>query len=102
MTKLTPAHALVTPIQRPAGAAVTSLSLRKPDVGALRGLKLTDVLQMDVNAMIKLLPRITEPALMPDEIIALDPADFMSLAGQVVGFFMTPEQQQLLMAETSD
>jgi len=86
---------LVTPIARPTGS-ITAVGLRKPDVGTLRGLKMTDVLQMDVNAMLSLLPRITEPALLPAEVAAMDPADFMSLAGRVVGFFMSPEQQAQL------
>ncbi|WP_413874171.1 phage tail assembly protein [Albidovulum sp.] len=83
---------LSAPLDRKGGPMITSVGLRKPDVGALRGMKLTDVLQMDVNAMIRLLPRITTPALLPDEVAALDPADFLSIAGTVVGFFMTAEQ----------
>jgi hypothetical protein len=62
-----------------------------PDTGALRGLKLTDVLQMDVNAMCRLLPRITDPALMPDEVAALPPADLLMLSSEVVSFFVTDE-----------
>lgn len=77
---------------------IATVTLRKPEVGALRGLKLTDVLQMDVSALERLLPRITDPALLPAEVAALDPADFLSLAGAVVGFFMGPEQQAALRA----
>jgi hypothetical protein len=83
---------LTAPVDRKGGPAITSVSLRRPDVGALRGLKLTDVLQMDVNAMLRLLPRVSTPALLPDEVATLDPADFLTLAGTVVGFFMTAEQ----------
>lgn len=71
--------------------AITSVGLRMPDTGALRGLKLTDVLQMDVNAMCRLLPRITDPALMPDEVVALPPADLLMLSSEVVSFFVTDE-----------
>lgn len=81
---------LVAPLKRASGDVV-AVGLRKPDVGCLRGLKLTDVLQMDVNALSRLLPRITEPSLLPDEVAALDPADFLALAAQVVGFFATAE-----------
>jgi hypothetical protein len=83
---------LVKPIER-AGEQepVTAVTIQKPSTGALRGLKLTDVLQMDVNAMIRLLPRITEPSLLPAEVEALDPADFLALASEVAGFFATPE-----------
>lgn len=48
--------------------------------------------RLDVNAMITLLPRIAEPALLPDEVAALDPADFFALSLQALGFFMTADQ----------
>lgn len=83
---------LSVPIDRKGGSPIAAVTLRKPDVGALRGMKLTDVLQMDVNAMLRLLPRVTAPALLPDEVAGLDPADFLTLAGTVVSFFMTAEQ----------
>lgn len=89
---------LVSPVKRASGD-VTTVGVRKPDVGALRGLKLTDVLQMDVNAISRLLPRITEPSLLPDEVAELDPADFLSLAAEVVGFFVTAEMKAEAEAE---
>lgn len=97
MAKIT----LSTPILRKDAEPITTIELRKPAVGELRGLKLTDVLQMDVTAMLKLLPRITSPALDGAEVAALDPADFMGLAGRVVGFFMTPEEQRALTEQAS-
>lgn len=78
---------------------IQSITLRKPKTGALRGLKLSDVLSSDVNALIQLLPRITNPALTAAEIADLDPADFTSLATGVISFFATQElkeQSQLL------
>lgn len=78
---------------------ITEVSLRKPDVGALRGLKLGDILMMDVSTLSALLPRLTEPALLPAEIATMDPADFMTLAGTVVSFFAS-EEQRLQIAAT--
>lgn len=78
---------------------VTSVAVSKPTVGALRGQKLTNVLQMDVNAMLSILPRCTQPALLPDEVANLDPVDFLSLAGAVVGFFMSPADRAAAEAE---
>lgn len=75
-----------------AGGDITHVSLRRPDAGSLRGLKLTDVLQMDVQAMTRLLPRLSEPALMPDQVEALHPADLLTLSAGVVGFFVTEDQ----------
>lgn len=80
---------LVTPIKR-GETKIAEVSLRMPDTGALRGLKLTNVLQMDVNTMQVLLPRISEPALLPDEVASLNPADLLLLSGEVVSFFMNP------------
>lgn len=89
---------LVMPIRR-GKETIDAVTLDKPSVGALRGLKLTNVLQMDVSAMLVLLPRITRPALTPDEVAGLDPADLLSCAGQVVSFFMTAEQMAQAQAE---
>ncbi|SMH35807.1 phage tail assembly protein [Maritimibacter sp. HL-12] len=89
---------LLQPIKR-GDEEIREVAIRIPSVGALRGLKLTNVLQMDVNALSVLLPRISQPALLPDEVAGLDPADFMTLAARVVGFFMTPEAKAEAEAE---
>ncbi len=67
---------------------VTELQIRKPRSGALRGVALTDVLQMQVDALTKLLPRITEPALTEPEVRAMDPADLVQCGGVVAGFLL--------------
>lgn len=66
---------------------ITQITLRKPKAGELRGVKLVDLLQMDVDAISKLLPRIAEPVITQHEINSLDPADFTDLSLEVVGFF---------------
>jgi len=66
---------------------ITEVNLIKPRAGHLRGLKLTDVIQMDVSAMITLVPRISTPSLTPIQMEDLDPADLMAISGQVAGFF---------------
>lgn len=82
---------LIQPIQR-GDTAITEVGVRRPNAGELRGMKLTDVLQMDVNALARLLPRITSPALLPDEIELLDPTDLLTLGSEVVSFFVTEAQ----------
>jgi hypothetical protein len=82
---------LLKPLKRD-DEEVKSVTLREPIGGDLRGLKITDILQMDVTAMTKLLPRVTSPALAPDEVGQLCPADLLSLAGGVVSFFVSPAQ----------
>lgn len=67
---------------------IDSIRVRKPGAGELRGLKLTDVVQMDVASMQILLPRITEPTLTGADVASMDPADLLNVAGEVVVFFV--------------
>jgi hypothetical protein len=76
---------LSKPIERSAGN-ITELTLRKPNTGELRGLKLMDLLQMDVNALGVLLPRIAQPTITKADIDALDPVDTTALGLAVIGF----------------
>lgn len=57
--------------------------------GELRGLSLVDVLNMQFNALQKLLPRITIPALTEHEVAQLDVADLTQLGVEATGFFLT-------------
>lgn len=86
---------LDTPIQR-GDTAITTVQLRKPRAGELRGLSLNDLLTTDVNAHLKLLPRITAPTLIEPELAAMDPADFAALAGEVVAFLLPKAARESL------
>jgi hypothetical protein len=65
---------------------ITELKLRKPDTGSLRGCKLSLVINADVDSLVMLLPRITEPALTEHDISLMDCEDLVSCATEVVGF----------------
>lgn len=78
---------LDTPILR-GKTEITSVTVRKPQSGALRGTRLQALLDMDVNALITVLPRITTPALTTQEINEMDPADLVSLSVEVVTFLL--------------
>ncbi|MGJ0128532.1 phage tail assembly protein [Klebsiella pneumoniae] len=78
---------LDTPILR-GKTEITSVTVRKPQSGALRGTRLQALLDMDVNALITVLPRITTPALTTAEINEMDPADLVSLSVEVVTFLL--------------
>lgn len=78
---------LDTPIQR-GEQTITVLELRKPMAGELRGCSLIELMQMDVLALRKVLPRITAPALTDHEIGLLDPADLVQLGSEVAGFLL--------------
>lgn len=58
---------------------ISEIQVRKPNVPALKGLKLLDLMQSDVNALSILLPRITQPMLTKADIDRLDVADFTKL-----------------------
>ncbi|MDP0349660.1 phage tail assembly protein [Glaesserella parasuis] len=62
---------------------ITEIQVRKPNIQALKGLKLLDLMQSDVNSIITLLPRITQPMLHKSDIDRLDVADFTKLTGAV-------------------
>ncbi len=73
---------------------ITQVNVRKPGAGELRGLKLVDVLQLDVTAMATLLPRITSPTLTTADVNAMDPADLLALGQEVQLFFLTKAQRE--------
>jgi hypothetical protein len=78
---------LDTPLQR-GKQTIDAITVRKPLAGALRGVTLMDVMQMDVQALTKVLPRITDPALTEAEIRNMDPADLVQLGTVVSGFLL--------------
>lgn len=78
---------LDTPIMR-GKTRIDSLVVRKPQSGALRGTRLQALMDMDVNAMMVVLPRVTTPALTQQEINEMDPADLVSLSVEVVYFLL--------------
>lgn len=75
------------PIQR-GESQIASVEMRKPAAGELRGLNLNDLLQMDVAALHKVIPRISSPTLTEAEVSALDPADLTQLGAAVAGFLL--------------
>lgn len=68
-------------------AKIAEVTLRKPLTGELTGLKLFELLNLEVESVTKLLLRISSPGLLAHEVKKLDPADFAELCGAVAGFF---------------
>ena len=88
---------LETPIKR-GTTEISEIKLRKPNAGALRGVSLAELLQMNVSALQVVLPRISEPTLVKHEVDQLDPADLVACALEVAGFLVPKaamESQQL-------
>jgi len=72
---------------------IKSVTLRKPLAGELRGVNLTDLLQMDVSALVRVVPRISEPTLTEQEVQAMDPADLFQI-GSGVSVFLLPRSMR--------
>lgn len=66
---------------------ITEIDIREPTAGELRGVKISDIVQVDVAAFELLLPRITNPALSSSHVSQLSLKDFAKFSRQVVGFF---------------
>lgn len=73
---------------------ITSVSLRKPVSGELRGVNLMDLAQMDVLALRKVLPRISSPSLTDVECGNMAPADLMQCGVAVAGFLLTKKMKE--------
>ncbi|WP_449550388.1 phage tail assembly protein [Lelliottia amnigena] len=78
---------LDTPITR-GKTEITEIVLRKPQSGALRGTRLQAIMDMDVGAMMIVIPRISTPTLTAQEMAELDPADLTALSVEVVTFLL--------------
>ncbi len=76
---------LDTPVMR-GKTEIAVITLRKPTAGELRGIHLSELLQMDVASLIKLIPRISE--LNEYEASRLDPADLVAVGVKVSGFLL--------------
>lgn len=82
--------------------AIATVTLRKPMAGELRGLSLDDLIGSDITALLKLLPRITDPSLSEHEVAQLTPVDLGQMGGAVRGFFMTKEQSAIMKKMIED
>ncbi|WP_232518994.1 phage tail assembly protein [Serratia sp. BW106] len=67
---------------------ITEVTVNKPNAGALRGTRLQELIETDVNSLIAVLPRITSPALTANEVSSLDPADLYQLSQALALFFL--------------
>ncbi|NKJ40814.1 phage tail assembly protein [Novosphingobium sp. SG720] len=86
---------LAQPLMRE-GGPITSLTIRKPKGGDMRGTKLTEIVNGDVTAVAIVIPRITTPAIAAHEYFSLEADDLAEVVGVVVGFFMSSAQKALI------
>ena len=83
------------PIKRSSGE-IKRVLIRKPNAGALRGVTLMALVQVDVQALRTVLPRVCDPILTPAEINELDPADLLTVGATLASFFMSKAERQAI------
>ncbi len=93
-------HTLDTPLVR-GNQTITSITLRKPKSGELRGVSLSDLVSLDVVALSKVLPRISSPMLTEVDVANIDPADLVQLGGIFAGFLMPKAVKSRLASQTA-
>lgn len=93
---------LDTPIVR-GDTTITTLTIKKPDAGNLRGgIKLMELIQMDTDSIIKVIPRITSPTLTEHDVANLDPVDLLAVSTAVVGFFQSKAERAKAKANQAE
>ncbi len=83
---------LDTPLQQ-GDQKITSVTLRRPLGGALRGVKLVDLYNMDVIAVSKVVPRISTPVITEQEYLSMPGEDCAAIAGEITAFLLSKKQR---------
>lgn len=78
---------LDTPIQR-GDTTITTVTIRKPTAGELRGVSLIELAQLNVNALQTVIPRISSPILTTHDVAQLELADLLEIGTEVASFLM--------------
>ena len=89
--KQTKTAVLVQPIEVEGGEAIKEVALRKPFAGEMRGLSFSNIMQLDVDSMVTLIPRISD--LTERQMINLEPVNMPPLFTEVAGFFVHIDSQ---------
>lgn len=91
LTALSPLDDNSVPLDSPltrGKTVIDVITLRKPMSGELRGVHLAELLNMDVATLMKVIPRISSPALTNQEAAAMDPADLLACGVKISGFLL--------------
>jgi len=71
---------------------IAELGLRRPRSGELRGLSMIDIVQLKIDAVHDLLPRITVPPLTNPEVLNLSVSDLFTISTKIADFFIPKDQ----------
>lgn len=87
---------LTSPIMR-GETAINEVTVRRPMGGDLRGCSPQGLLNVEIDTMFKVLPRVTMPPLLLHELEqSVMPADLMEMVAAVKDFFTTPEERAFI------
>lgn len=65
---------------------ITELTIRKPLTGDLRGVKLVNFIELDIDSLAKVLPRVTTPSIEEHEVFELDLMDLTEITKAIASF----------------
>lgn len=77
---------------------INVVTLRKPNAGEMRGLSLHELASMEVGALSRLIPRISNPSLVDHEVRGLDPADLTEMGVSIASFLLKKAHRESLSA----
>ncbi|GAA0394757.1 phage tail assembly protein [Brevundimonas terrae] len=83
---------LDTPLKR-GDQVFHAVVLRKPKGGALRGAKVVDLLNLDLVAASKVVPRISSPVITAQEFLDMEGEDCTAIAGEIAAFLLQKKQK---------
>lgn len=70
---------------------IKTITLHKPNAGALRGVSLREVMDMNTDAIVTVVPRISEPKITPQEMATqIDASDLLQLGAALANFVLPP------------
>lgn len=81
---------LSAPIKR-GDKDLANITLHKPNAGALRGVSLRELLDMNTDAIVTVVPRVSDPKITPQEMQAMEPCDLLKMGAALAGFLLPPE-----------
>lgn len=83
---------LDTPLTR-GDDKIDAVTLRKPLGGALRGVKVVDLLNLDLVSASKVVPRISDPVVTEQEFMSMEAEDCTAIAGEIAAFLLQKKQK---------
>ena len=80
---------LTRPIQRQAGE-IAIITLHRPNSGSLRGVSLRECLELNTDAIVAVVPRISDPQITAQEMAGVDPSDLLQFGAALANFLLPP------------